>query len=92
MRNAAPVLVISALAILLVVPPSLYFGAYYAMLAGRVQVGESTPDDNAIVMEDDSPSYRCESEAVDMFFSLANEVDKRLRPGAWAKARVEFFP
>lgn len=91
MRNAAPVLTISALALLLVALPLLYFGAYYALLNGRVEVG-TMEDTDFIVWEDDTPSYRQEGEMLESFFHLANEVDKRLRPGEWKKARTEVFP
>ena len=70
--------VIAAALLVIVLLPSGYMGAYYAMLDDTRAVQESA-DGWAMLV----PSYRLQGEAVECFFRPAHEVDQWLRPGYW---------
>ena len=62
-----------------------YFGAYYAMLRERVYDVSPFWMKARFQIRSTSPAYHLESPAIDLSFSPAHELDRKIRPDFWGQ-------
>jgi hypothetical protein len=85
MNSRAPLVV----TIVLLLLPVLYVGSYLAL----VVPGYWLPIGTLAMMRDDNPNYRYGGNHSAKFFWPLEQVDRKLRPGAWGGAVIglEYF-
>ncbi len=81
-RKSSSATIAIALALVLLLPPGLYLGAYYALLVDQISLASPPPPGvpfDPILR----PVYRNHYPVVESALEPAHQVDRILRPGYW---------